>query len=484
MTVFPGGRVDDADATLPVTGTSLRRHGDPVRGGRAGGARAASAPRCARRSRRPASCSPSRPRTCPERAARRRGRPGDVRRPAAQQRAVASTPTRVAAVVALGHPAGREAALRHQVLRRRRCLPDAEARGRHDRVRPRRRGCRSPTALDEARRGERRMLPPTVATLRVAGRVRHRRGRAGRVGGTLARPDPADDPRGRRASGRRAGRRHVLHPAGVDVPVTDTRPTSRSRQVTPLASVVLAANPSPMTLDGHEHLAAAGSRRGRRDRRRPGPGRRDAPGGGSRRGRARSRAILLTHGHPDHSEGARRLHEHDRRAGARARPGAPARRRGPGRGRCGRRGGRRGAGLGDAGAHVGLAVVPARRRATVRRRPCSPATRSSAAAPPSSPTRTATSATTSRRCAGCRSSVRPPCSPGTDPSCRGPGTRRRCIWRTASSGWTRCGPPWTSWARRATPRQIVELVYADVDQAVWWAAELSVSAQLAYLRGE
>jgi glyoxylase-like metal-dependent hydrolase (beta-lactamase superfamily II) len=33
----------------------------------------------------------------------------------------------------------------------------------------------------------------------------------------------------------------------------------------------------------------------------------------------------------------------------------------------------------------------------------------------------------------------------------------------------------------ATARQIVELVYADVDQAVWWAAELSVKAQLDYL---
>jgi glyoxylase-like metal-dependent hydrolase (beta-lactamase superfamily II) len=34
----------------------------------------------------------------------------------------------------------------------------------------------------------------------------------------------------------------------------------------------------------------------------------------------------------------------------------------------------------------------------------------------------------------------------------------------------------------ATPRAIVELVYADVDESVWWAAELSVQAQLAYLR--
>jgi glyoxylase-like metal-dependent hydrolase (beta-lactamase superfamily II) len=34
----------------------------------------------------------------------------------------------------------------------------------------------------------------------------------------------------------------------------------------------------------------------------------------------------------------------------------------------------------------------------------------------------------------------------------------------------------------ATPRSIVEHVYTDVDRNVWWAAELSVRAQLAYLR--
>ena len=34
----------------------------------------------------------------------------------------------------------------------------------------------------------------------------------------------------------------------------------------------------------------------------------------------------------------------------------------------------------------------------------------------------------------------------------------------------------------ATARRIVEVVYADVDRAVWWAAELSVEAQLDYLR--
>jgi glyoxylase-like metal-dependent hydrolase (beta-lactamase superfamily II) len=34
----------------------------------------------------------------------------------------------------------------------------------------------------------------------------------------------------------------------------------------------------------------------------------------------------------------------------------------------------------------------------------------------------------------------------------------------------------------ATARQIVEVVYADVDRSVWFAAEMSVLAQLAYLR--
>ena len=34
----------------------------------------------------------------------------------------------------------------------------------------------------------------------------------------------------------------------------------------------------------------------------------------------------------------------------------------------------------------------------------------------------------------------------------------------------------------ASARQVVELVYADVDRAVWWAAELSVRAQLDHLR--
>jgi hypothetical protein len=33
------------------------------------------------------------------------------------------------------------------------------------------------------------------------------------------------------------------------------------------------------------------------------------------------------------------------------------------------------------------------------------------------------------------------------------------------------------------PRKVVEIVYSDVDPVLWGAAELSVRAQLAYLRG-
>ncbi len=42
---------------------------------------------------------------------------------------------------------------------------DAQAAGRHHRVQCRRRGCRSPPRIEQAQRGERKLLPPTMATL-------------------------------------------------------------------------------------------------------------------------------------------------------------------------------------------------------------------------------------------------------------------------------------------------------------------------------
>ena len=83
-------------------------------------------------------------------------------------------------------------------------------------------------------------------------------------------------------------------------------PPSRPRQVNPLAAVVLAPNPSPMTLEGtnswvlrapgHEGCVVID----------PGP---DLPEHlASVAAAGPVTAILLTHGHPDHSEGAAALH--------------------------------------------------------------------------------------------------------------------------------------------------------------------------------
>jgi hypothetical protein len=61
-------------------------------------------------------------------------------------------------------------------------------------------------------------------------------------------------------------------------------------------------------------------------------------------------------------------------------------------------------------------------------------------------------------------------------------TRLRCCgttWSTGPSGSAQVRVAVAAGAR--TPREVVEIVYADVPRAVWGAAELSVRAQLAYL---
>lgn len=96
------------------------------------------------------------------------------------------------------------------------------------------------------------------------------------------------------------------------------------RQVTPTASVVLAANPGPMTLEGTNTwlLRAEGSPSAIVVD--PGPDD-EAHLAAVVEAAGRVSAILLTHGHPDHSDGAQRLHE---RTGADVRALDPAHRLG------------------------------------------------------------------------------------------------------------------------------------------------------------
>lgn len=98
-------------------------------------------------------------------------------------------------------------------------------------------------------------------------------------------------------------------PDGSQQPGGSRYPYESLRQVTPLAAVVLAANPSPMTLEGTNTWLL-----------RDDPQRRQAvvidPGPLDERhlsvvaeSAGAVPMILLTHGHPDHSAGAARLHE-------------------------------------------------------------------------------------------------------------------------------------------------------------------------------
>jgi glyoxylase-like metal-dependent hydrolase (beta-lactamase superfamily II) len=107
-----------------------------------------------------------------------------------------------------------------------------------------------------------------------------------------------------------AGADPAYETPAYETPAYETPAYEALRMVTPQAGVVLAANPSPMTLEGtNTWLLHGADEAGRRavvvD---PGPddeAHLDAVVGAA----GTIVRILLTHGHPDHSAGARRLHE-------------------------------------------------------------------------------------------------------------------------------------------------------------------------------
>ncbi|HJQ41978.1 MAG TPA: MBL fold metallo-hydrolase [Jatrophihabitantaceae bacterium] len=252
------------------------------------------------------------------------------------------------------------------------------------------------------------------------------------------------------------------------------------RQVTPTAAVVLAANPSPMTLDGTNTWLL----------REPGaeaalvvdPG----PDDETHLEAVASAAglvaeILLTHGHPDHSEGARRLHD---LTGAPVRALDPAHR------------------LGSEGLVEGEVIAAAGVEVRVWATPGHSSDSLSFLLDPDDGT--AAAVLTGDTILGRGTTV--VAYPDGDL-----GQYLHSLRRLEQLGdatvLTGHGPELARAGEAAAfylahreerlaqvvaalevlgpdaePMAIVEHVYQDVDRAVWWAAELSVRAQLAYLR--
>ena len=169
--------------------------------------------------------------------------------------------------------------------------------------------------------------------------------------------------------------------------------------------------------------------------------------------------------------------------GARARPGVPARRRGTRRRRRRRRRRLEVEVVATPG-HTGrLAVVRAAAPTTAG---CSPATRCWAAAPRWSPTPTGGSAPTWSRWSGSRDAGDRPVVAAARPRPGAAGRRRDgrvATSPTARSGSSRCGRRRRG-GRRRRPREVVaQRLRRRRPQRCGRAAELSVRAQLDYLRG-
>ena len=251
------------------------------------------------------------------------------------------------------------------------------------------------------------------------------------------------------------------------------------RVVTPLASVVLAANPGPMTLTGTNTwlLRTADSA----DAIVVDPGPDDVTHLSAVATAAGSVAtILLTHGHADHSGGARRLHE---LTGAPVRALDPSHR------------------LGGEGLVEGDVVAAAGVELRVWATPGHSSDSLSFLLDPGSGAAVLTGDTILGQgttvvaypdgdLAQYLASLRRLESLGDTTVLTGHGpelphaglaaaaylAHRAQRLEQVRSALAELGPD-------ASARAIVELVYADVDRAVWWAAEMSVQAQLAYLRG-
>ena len=258
------------------------------------------------------------------------------------------------------------------------------------------------------------------------------------------------------------------------------------RQVTPLAGVVLAANPSAMTLDGTNTWLL-----------RDDPSRRQAvvvdpgPAEETHLASVLSAAgsvplILLTHGHADHAEGARRLHELT---------GAPVLALDPAH-RYGSEGLAEGAVLDGAGVRIEVWATPGHTADSLSFvLPGEPGGAGQAAAVLTGDTILGRGSTVVAHPDGVLAdylaSLRRLATlegvavlPGHGPELADAGAAARGYLAHREQRLAQVRQALADGGADLSAKEVVRRVYADVDPALWPAAEWSVEAQLAYLRAE
>jgi glyoxylase-like metal-dependent hydrolase (beta-lactamase superfamily II) len=244
------------------------------------------------------------------------------------------------------------------------------------------------------------------------------------------------------------------------------------RPVTPYAGVLLAANPSPMTLDGTNTWLLGGVV--------VDPGPEDAAHLAAIAAAGPVREILLTHGHADHAEGARALHELT---------GAPVRALDPAL-RYGGEGLSEGDVVAGDGVEIRVVATPGHTADSltflangsgVLTGDTILGTGTTVVAHPDG--RLADYLASLRRLAALGAELGPlRVLPGHGPELPdlAPVVAAYQVHRQQRLDQIR--DALATLGADASASAVVELVYADVDRSVWWAAELSVRAQLDYLR--
>jgi glyoxylase-like metal-dependent hydrolase (beta-lactamase superfamily II) len=258
------------------------------------------------------------------------------------------------------------------------------------------------------------------------------------------------------------------------------------RQVTPLAGVVLADNPSAMTLEGTNTWLLRDS-----------PERRSAvvidPGPADEAHLASVLAaagtvplILLTHGHADHAEGARRLHELT---------GAPVLALDPAH-RYGSQGVGEGAVVAGAGVRIVVWATPGHTADSLSfvlpdgagdsGRPAAVLTGDTILGRGSTvvahPDGVLADYLASLRRLTTLQGVA--VLPGHGPELADAGTAAQAYLAHREQRLNQVRQALADGGPELAPGDVVRRVYADVDPALWPAAELSVRAQLAYLRSQ